>query len=69
MNKFIEALYVLAPYYPRGLEQEFFIQAEHDIIYFHVSSDQISEESTEGLKLIELGLHYDESVGCWAKFT
>lgn len=59
----------MAPYYSNGRETEFFCEAEHDIIYFHITADDIARSSDDGKKLIELGFHLDSDIGVWAKYT
>jgi hypothetical protein len=69
MKKFIRALEIMAPHYEKGMDTDFFMEAEHDIVYFHVTGDQIPEDSPEGTELQELGLHLSSDVDCWAKFV
>ena len=69
MNDFIEGLKIMAPFYENGLETKFFMEAEHDIIYFHVSVEDIPEDSETGKRLQELGFHFDDGVDAWAKCT
>ncbi len=69
MNKFIEGLKIMAPFYSNGMDTDFFMEAEHDIVYFHIDNEQIPEESKLGERLVELGFHYDEEADGWAKFT
>lgn len=69
MNNFIEGLKIMAPFYKNGMDTEYFMEAEHDIVYFHVTAEQIPEESDSGKRLQELEFHYDDGVGVWAKHT
>lgn len=69
MNKFIEGLKIMAPHYPKGMDTDFFMEAQHDVVYFHVTDINIPEDSEDGKRLEELGFHYAEDADCWAKFT
>ena len=69
MRKFIEALEIMAPHYAKGMDTDYFMEAEHDIVYFHVTAEQIPEDSPEGKRLEELGFHLSSDADCWAKFV
>lgn len=42
--------------------------AEHDVIYIGIG-EEVAEDSEDGVILLGLGFHWDESVDCWARFT
>ena len=52
---------------PDGLQETSFLASEHDIIYSHISDEQIPEDSENGMMLIDLGWHLDDEI--WAYFT
>jgi hypothetical protein len=64
---FIAALQILAKYEPKELQEKFIFEAEHDIIYSHVSADDTSEIDADALEA--LGWHEDCSINVWAYFT
>jgi hypothetical protein len=72
---FIQGLNLLAPYMKEGVNTTYFLGAEHDIIYIYTESTYEEdvergypkEDSPDGLRLSELGFHYDEYG--WAYFT
>ncbi len=45
-----------------------YLDAEHDIIYFPFSLEEIPEDSELGSAFEELGLHVDSEYDCWATF-
>ena len=45
-----------------------YIDSDHDIIYFPVSSDDIPEDSELGRKLDEAGAHVSSDTNSWAMF-
>lgn len=67
--EFILALEILSKYQDNGLATRSFIGAEHDIIYSHITSEQIPECSKNGMTLVDLGWHIDSNTTLWAYFT
>jgi hypothetical protein len=67
IGSFIEALNIFAKYTEKGLNQRFFFGAQHDEINVYVGTDDLSPDSDDGKRLIELGFH--ESEEAWAYFT
>ena len=64
-KKIAEALLILAKYNDSG-----YISAEHDIIYSGVSTENLPEDSEDGVRLIELGWHNDREYDAgWSKFV
>lgn len=45
------------------------LSAEHDILYFPISLEVISEDSEDGKALISLGAHVDSESDSWACFV
>lgn len=43
--------------------------AEHDIFYFPATVEDLPEDSDDGKRLIEIGLHVDSDADRWATFT
>ncbi len=66
---FIEALRIIAKYSPMGLDEVFFLQAEHDIIYSDISDEIMPEASVDGRRLQELGWHVNIEMDVWAYRT
>lgn len=67
---FIEALNLLAKYMDEGIETKYFCGAEHDALYIYTGDGGLPEEESEdGLRLSELGFHWDEDVEGWSYFT
>lgn len=64
---FILALEIFAEYEPNGLQEVSFLEAEHDIIFSHISNEQIPEGSENGMMLADLGWHVEDEI--WAYFT
>lgn len=63
---FIEGLQILSKYMDNGLQTEFALCAEHDIIYVHPDASVVTPEEAE--KLESLKFHKDENGG-WAYHT
>jgi len=68
VNGFIEALEILARYMKDGKERKFFCGAEHDEIYFYTENGP-DELSDDGVRLSELGFHFEEDAEGWVYFT
>mgnify|MGYP001582439200 CR=1 FL=1 len=64
---FILALEVFSEFMPDGLQETNFLESEHDIIYSHISNEQIPKDSENGMMLSDLGWHLEDEV--WAYFT
>lgn len=60
MNKFIRGLEIMAPHYRKGMDTEFFCDAEHDIIYFHVSGKDIPPGFPRGEGTGRVGVSFSE---------
>lgn len=43
--------------------------ADHDIFYFPATAEDLPEDSEDGKRLIEIGLHIDSDTTIWAAFT
>ena len=69
MNNFIAGLKILSSFYDEGLETWCFMEAEHDIIYFHITSEQIPADSPDGELLTELGFVTDSNIDVWVWYT
>lgn len=67
IQNFIEALEMIAKHSTKGLDQEYFIEPGHDIIWSDINTNTVTEESADGQKLQELGWHVTE-IGLWAYF-
>lgn len=65
----IAGLQILAKYLENGLQEKYFSGAEHDIIYFWVSREQLPEDSEDGKALFALGFKVDHSAGNWCMVT
>lgn len=63
---FIEALGIFAKRYEKGLDQRFFMGAEHDELFIY-DSDDIAEDSEDGKRLEALGFHFNGEG--WSYFT
>lgn len=46
-----------------------FAAAEHDIFYFPISVEDLPEDSEDGKRLLEIGLHVDSSSEGWATYV
>ena|ERR1700676_1323900 len=66
---FIDALYILAPYMKLGVDTKYSFGAEHDSLYVYTEDGKPEEESPEGLRLSELGFHWNEESEGWAYYT
>jgi hypothetical protein len=66
-DEYIEAFHILKKFTKKGLNEGFVLDAEHDVIYAHVSCGAIPE--VEAKRLMELGWHQDSKFDCWACFT
>lgn len=66
---FVTAIEILAKYAEKGMQESFAFEAEHDIIYSHVSLEQVPEDSDDGKLLNALGWHAEHSIAVWAYYT
>lgn len=66
---FTLALQLLANYMEEGMGEKYFLSAEHDKLYVYTENGEPKEDSEDGLRLSELGFHYDEDVEGWAYYT
>ena len=66
---FKEALDIVARHHKGGENAKCFTYAEHDIIYFELSLEDVPEDSEEGKRLDALGFHASTEFDCWAYFT
>lgn len=65
---FIEGLNILSKYMKNQRSTKYFCGAEHDVLYIYTEEERTpSEDSSEGIRLSELGFHM-EGDG-WAYFT
>jgi hypothetical protein len=64
---FIKGLHILSRFMKADLGTAYFCEAEQDIIYIYTEDGGPAEDSKEGLKLSELGFHYEEEL--WAYYT
>ncbi len=62
---FIEALQIFACYFENGLDQAYFMSAEHDILF---GPEMPILDSPQGRRLEELGWHWNDDYD-WAYFT
>ncbi len=65
---FIEGLQILSKYMNNGIETKYFCGAEHDILYTYAENPP-DRESEDGLRLSELGFHWNEDCEGYAYFT
>lgn len=66
ISNFIKGLEILSKYFDDGLEETYFLGAEHDVIYIYVDLEDLPEDSDDGKLLIEYGFHTGEG---WEYFT
>lgn len=64
---FIAALTILAKYLENGMQTNFFLGAEHDIIYAYVDASVLPEDSEDGQALSALGWFVDGEG--WARYV
>lgn len=65
VNQLVLGLAILTKYSSRG--DDSLIEAQHDIIYFDPSAEEVSKEDAD--KLDKIGWHFDDEAGGWAHFT
>lgn len=58
---------IVAKHSPKGEDVWPLQAAEHDIVYFALTEEQVPEDSDDGKVLKELGCHLDYD--CWAKYV
>jgi hypothetical protein len=68
VDGFARGLFILSKYMKNDTSTKFFCGAEHDIIYIYTENPP-GEESEEGLRLSELGFHWNEDCEGYAWFT
>jgi hypothetical protein len=65
---FINGLHILSRYMEADLGTKFFFGAEHDIVYIYTDGNP-SQLTSDGLRLSELGFHWDKDTEQWAYYT
>jgi hypothetical protein len=68
VDGFARGLYILSKYMKENSNTKYFCGAEHDIIYIYTENAP-DPESPEGLRLSELGFHWNEDCEGYAYFT
>lgn len=63
----ILGLLIMSTYYDKGMKKQFFMDAEHDILYFYEADKPFEFEDAE--RLCSLGFHINSDTGSWAYFT
>lgn len=63
------ALDIFAEYEKEGENASFIFEAEHDIIYSHLSTETVPEDSADGMILLKLGWHAATDTDTWAYYT
>lgn len=66
--EWIEVLHIVAKYSPKYFEEDHIFEADHDIIYTHLDTDMVPEDSEDGKRLLALGLSI-HSYNIWATYT
>ena len=64
---FIEGLRILAKYSKDGLKEQVFLEAAYDQLFLHISTEEVPEDSADGLLLQSMGFVVDEE--CWSWVT
>lgn len=64
---YIEALELMSRYAKNGPDTSFFLDAQHDVLYTYLTTEQLSLSSNDGKKLQALGWWVED--GSWAKYT
>jgi len=68
VDGFARGLFILSKYMKDDTSTKYFCGAEHDIIYIYTENPP-DAESEEGLRLSELGFHWNEDCEGYAWFT
>lgn len=66
---FRQALDIFATYEEEGENASYIFEAEHGIIYSHLSAETVPEDSADGAILLELGWHTDTDIDMWAYYA
>ncbi len=66
---FRQALNIFAKYEEEGENASYIFDAEHDIIYSHLSTETVPDDSADGAILLEIGWHVDSEIDMWAYYT
>lgn len=69
IENFIAGVTILSEYYKDGLKESYFMEAEHDEVFFHITLDEIPVKSKNGRKLIDLGFSPDDDIDVWKYST
>ncbi|HRA64409.1 MAG TPA: hypothetical protein PL187_00225 [Caldilinea sp.] len=64
----IEALQIMAPHYPGGINTRSPLHGEHDEVYA-IKAEFLPEDSEDGQKLLSMGWFVCEYTNCWMRFT
>lgn len=65
----VEAIKIFAKYESKGMESKIWFEADHDIIYSPVDSNEVPVDSEDGKKLDALGWFLDSDCDVWSMFT
>lgn len=62
-----KSLEIFTHYFPNGDKEGYPFSAEHDIVYVHLTTEDIPELSDDGQELERMGWHVEN--GCWARYV
>lgn len=68
LSDWIKSFEIFARYFPGGYKENYCFSAEHDIIFVHLTTDQIPVDSKDGKALDKLGWHIEDDVS-WARYV
>ena len=68
ISEWRKSLDIIAKHSPKGENEDFIFEAEHDIIYSHLMAEDIPEDSKEGKLLIKFGWRISDA-DVWAITT
>ncbi len=68
IENFCKGLQILSQAFPKGMQETYFLGAEHDIIYVYTGDEDYEFTEKEVQLLEEYGFH-ENDVGGWSYFT
>lgn len=68
IENFCKGLQILSQTFPKGMQESYFLGAEHDIIYIYLGDVEYEFTNDEIQRLEKYGFH-ENDVGGWSYFT
>jgi len=65
IRNFLAGLEILSKYYDEGLDTDYFMEAGHDVVWFHITEEALPVDSDDGTLLLSYGFDTDADLEVW----